>query len=449
MDITDPNSDSTAERITPENVHTAFPVTAGIVQDRSRPEEPLLPTRWTLLALYGAALGMFLVILVPQISTLAVRIAEVAPDGRNAALGVILAVSALISLVFSPVFGMLSDRTTSRWGRRKPWIIGGALVQLIGIVAIAAVGNILFIGVVWGIISLGSTAVAVGLNAFLADRVPESHRGRISAAFNIALQLAPIIGLFIAQMFLATGGTGMALVVPSAVGVALILVYAFATGGDRILTRDECAPFRLSAIPRTYYFSPRKHPDFGWTWLGRFFVFLGFSFVTAYQVYFLVDRVGLDFKNVTQFQLIGTVINTVLLVIVAPLAGSLSDRLQRRKVFVFLSTLLLAVALLVLAFTTTLPLYYVACALQGIAMGVYFAADVAMVTAVLPDRHHSAGKDMAIFAVATNLPQSLAPAIAPMLLAFGSGENYTALFMTGSVFACLGALTVAPIKTVK
>ena len=67
-------------------------------------------------------------------------------------------------------------------------------------------------------------------------------------------------------------------------------------------------------------------------------------------------------------------------------------------------------------------------------------------TDVLPDSEHAAAKDLGIFNIANALPQSVAPAIAPVLLAVG---DYTLLFAAAAVLAFVGAAFIVPIKAVR
>ena len=114
------------------------------------------------------------------------------------------------------------------------------------------------------------------------------------------------------------------------------------------------------------------------------------------------------------------------------------------------SAAIVGVALVMLALTSTLPAFYVAAVVMGLGIGAYFAVDLALITDVLPDKEHKAAKDMGIFNIANSLPQSVAPAIAPLFLAIGAGPaNYTALFIAGGVLAVLGAVLIAPIRAVK
>ena len=73
----------------------------------------------------------------------------------------------------------------------------------------------------------------------------------------------------------------------------------------------------------------------------------------------------------------------------------------------------------------------------------------ALAAAVLPEGGKEAAKDLGVLNIANALPQSIAPAIAPIFLAIGGGGNYTALFIAAAVFALFGALSIQPVKGVR
>jgi MFS family permease len=400
-------------------------------------------------AFLGAYLGAFLILIVPVASTLAIKVAEVAPDSREASLGVIAAIGAFIALLANPILGALSDRTTSRFGMRRPWILGGAIVGVAAITVLAFAPNVATVGVAWAFVQLSMNAVLSGLAAFLPDRVPEVQRGKVSALTGIAQQVAPFVGLLVANLALGFGtGTPGMFLVPSVIGLVLIVVYVLTTR-DRVLSPNLRQPFRASTLLKAFAFNPRRNPDFAWAWLGRFFITLSFAAGSTYQVYFLNDRLGVPIEQAALYQLGLILLSTVLLSLSASISGVLSDRLRRRKVFVFIASALIATSSVLTAFSFDLPIYIVSAGIAGIATGAYFAVDLALVTDVLPDKETAAAKDMGIFNIANALPQSLAPALAPLLLGIGGGGNYTAMFLGAAVVAVLGALTVIPIKKVR
>lgn len=144
-------------------------------------------------------------------------------------------------------------------------------------------------------------------------------------------------------------------------------------------------------------------------------------------------------------------VSTALTVIGSLLGGWLSDRIARRKIFVLVSALLYGLGLAVISSASQFDAFLWGIAICGLGQGVYLAVDLALVTEVLPDKSGGAAKGIGIISLASNLPQSLAPAIAPLFLAVGAvgTRNYTALFVAAAIFAVLGALAVVPIKGVK
>lgn len=416
-----------------------------------RPQRKLAPvTKRRIAAFLGAYMGVFLIILVPAVSTLAIKIGELAPHSRESTLGAIAGVGAFLALVGNPIFGALSDRTTSRLGMRRPWILGGAIAASICVTVIAFAPSVIVVAVAWPLAQLSINAALSGLAAFLPDQVPESQRGKVSGLTGIAQQLSPFLGLIIANVALGMGGgtVGMFLY-PTLIGLALVVVFAVVTR-DRVLSPNLAVPFRPSSLAKAFLFNPRRQPDFAWAWLGRLLISMAFAVNLTYQAYFLNDRLGIPLTQVVTAQLAYLLITTILLSIAATVTGALSDKLRRRKPFVLIASILIATSSALTAFSFDYPLYIAATVISGLATGTYYAVDLALVTEVLPDKETAAAKDMGIFNIADVLPQALAPALAPLLLTIGSdGHNYTALYIAAAVVSLLGGLTIMPIKGVR
>ena len=86
-------------------------------------------------------------------------------------------------------------------------------------------------------------------------------------------------------------------------------------------------------------------------------------------------------------------------------------------------------------------------AISGLGFGVYLAVDLALVVDVLPNRA-TAAKDLGVFNIAGALPFSIAPALAPAILAIGAG-SYTVLYGFAGACAIVGAAAVLPVKRVR
>src|SRR5204862_6200876 len=109
--------------------------------------------------------------------------------------------------------------------------------------------------------------------------------------------------------------------------------------------------------------------------------------------------------------------------------------------------IIMAIAMLLLAFFQVWLSVVIAAAVLGFGLGAYLAVDVAIVTLVLPSAKDRA-KDMGIINIANTLPHSIAPVIAGFVLPLTSG-NYTFLYIAAMICVLLGIITVMPIKAVR
>ena len=100
----------------------------------------------------------------------------------------------------------------------------------------------------------------------------------------------------------------------------------------------------------------------------------------------------------------------------------------------------------VFGFVPSWPLLLVTAGVLGAGLGIYLSVDVALVTLVLPSANNRA-KDMGIINIANTLPQSLAPALAALII--GTTHSYLVLFLVGAIITALGILSVLPIKAVR
>ncbi len=400
------------------------------------------------IAIYALGyVGAYIALITPVATTLALKVGELDPAGKETSLGLISAIGALVAIVSNALSGALSDRTRSGLGRRRPWILGGALG---GVVALAIVGfapTLVVATLGWILAQLTLNWVLAALQALLPDQVPLEQRARVSAVLGISQQVSPLVGIGIAfGVQAAGGGIGLMFLVPGIVGAVMLCILVALI---RDVPHEDAGPFVFREFIRAFRIEKGKRYDFGWAWFGRFFVILGFAVYTTYQVYFIGDRLGVPTDQVVLIQLYALLIFSAVLTVSAVISGRLSDRTGRRKPFVFASAAIVGVGLGMLALTYSLPFFFVSAAVMGVGIGAFFAVDLALLTDVLPDKEHTAAKDMGIFNIANSLPQSVAPAIAPLFLAIGGGGNYSALFIAGGVFAVLGAALIAPIRAVK
>jgi len=148
----------------------------------------------------------------------------VSPGERNTALGFISTAGLIIAMLVQPATGLLSDRSTSRFGRRRPFIFVGTWLDLLFLAVLALAGNFWMLLVAVLLIQFSSNISHGPLQGLIPDLVPEEYRGR-SSAVKAVFELIPIIlvGATIAQL-VGLGQLGWAVLVTGAVLLATMLL---------------------------------------------------------------------------------------------------------------------------------------------------------------------------------------------------------------------------------
>jgi MFS family permease len=402
------------------------------------------PVGWGFVTWYAAAyVAAILLLISPLLVTLALKVvALVGTDRAPANLSLVAGTGALLAMVGNPLFGQLSDRTTSRFGRRRPWLVVGLIGGSAGTLVVALAPTMALVVVGWCVAQLFFNAMLAALVALLPDQVPSAQRGVVSGVLGVCLPLASVCGTYLVKVF--TGSLVAMFMAPCVVAGAVMLLFVVRLE-DRPQPRTDREPWSGADFVRTFYVSPRVHTDFAWAFASRFLFVTAYAFLTTYQVFFLLDRAGTDKDDVPQRVFLATLVQSVLVVASSLVGGRLSDRTGRRKVFVLVAALAFATAMFVLAVVSSYNGFLVVMVISGMGLGAYVAVDLALVVDVLPDRAHAA-KDLGVANIAGALPYSIAPAIAPAILAVGS---FATLYSVAGICALLSGAAILRIRRVR
>lgn len=406
------------------------PVTgAPTIGDQTPVIEPQRKVGAGFLTLFGLLnFGLYLTVMMPALFSLPYKVQTLDPEGKTLSLGIVATIGAVVSLIAGPAAGVLSDRTHSRWGRRRPWLLAGVAVSILGSIVVAVAPSIAVVILGWVIVCLGGSGAAAAITPIVAERIPERQRGTVGAIVGIATQLAGVLGYTIGGML--TGSMVVLFLVPWGVLALLALVWSIAIKEEAV----EIPHTTLLQTFRLMVFNPRKQPDFALVWLGKLLMQLALAFLTTYQLYFLGDRLGFTPEEAGQRLALVGGIGIVVTMTFAVISGILSDKLARRKIFIMISAALAAVGLSLMAFTDGFGVFFAAVMFILGAAGMFGSVDVAMASDLVPERDQ-AGRWMTIYNLAATLPSAIAPLMGAALLAIGSttGTNYTALFLAGAV----------------
>lgn len=403
--------------------------------------------------LFIAQFVFFVALLGPAIIGIGLTIhrlfeAHALPTGmtETAAAAILGGFGAFFATVANVIFGRLSDRTTSRWGRRRAWIVAGTVIMTIGFVPMALAPNLMWATIGWSVAQLGANMTLAPFIATISDQVPHVQRGSVSAWLGIAQNLGVVGGVYVAQWFV--GNPIVMFIVPSLLAIVAMTIFAIVLPDKPLPVKPPRATFY--DWWNTFWVSPRQNPDYALAWWSRFLItFASFGF-TTFRFFYLLNHLKVPEKDVVPLIANTTLIYTFTLIIAAYLAGKLSDRLNRRKVFVWVSTLVFAVGTVGLIVINSVSQFYLLEAIMGLAYGVYIGVDLALVVDVLPNPD-DAGKDLGVFNIANALPQTFAPVIGGIIVQINdpTGNNYALWFTICGIAALIGALVILPIKKVR
>ncbi|MFE6735159.1 MFS transporter [Microbacterium sp. NPDC057650] len=428
-----------AAELAPTGLISAEPPAAGEPAASPPAQRRLLPSMLTAsLTLYATYAGLIAILLPTQIQLL------FGDAHKEANLAIVTTTSFVFTLFAQPLAGAFSDRTRSRFGRRAPWMVVGALAGGILLFGLGSLQQLVWITIFWVLIQVSLNFLQAPLTTITADRFPRAKRGGASAMLGIGMQLGGTIGVMLASALAAQFGVAYSIFGAAVIVVTLLFV---------VLNRDwsskdaAVAPFRWGAFFKGFWVNPRKHPDFGWAFAARFLLILGYFVVSTYQLYLLQQYIGLSLSEAQGAVLTLTLVAFVPTLLAIGLAGWWSDRVGRRKVFIYVASVVMVVGFVMPLMMPSMTGMIVMSILNGIGFGVYMAVDAALMTEVLPSEGTDAGKDLGILNVATNIPQALSPVIA--LLIISSLGGYAMLFVFAIVFVVLAAVATAPIKGVR
>ncbi|MGW7017954.1 MFS transporter [Streptomyces decoyicus] len=372
---------------------------------------------------------------------LALQAAELAPPGtpKESVLAWVTGMGAVVSMVSGPLFGALSDRTASRFGRRTPWIVAGVAGGAGALVLLAGADTVPVMALGWCLVQLTLNAAFAALTAAVPDRVPHRQRGAVGGWLGAAQILGVLAGTGLAT---AAGGVAAGYVACAGFAVLGTLPYVL-LHQDPVLPAGRRPALSVRALAAGFWISPRRHPDLGWAWLTRFLINLGNALALLYLLYYLRDV--LHRPDPGGGVLVLTAVNGVTLLGTVVVGGFWSDRVGRRQPFVLWSGVIMTVATGLLAGWQTWAGALCAAALLGVGFGVFTSVDFALMTDVLPAAAHR-GKDLGVINIANSLPQVAAPALAAPLVHHLGG--YRTLYGVAAAVGLVGALLVRRIRGV-
>lgn len=422
---------------------TAVTTLNGVALDE-RPTREL--PRWQLVEISLYWLGINLVIGGAEF-VLQPRIEAMVPvDSVGAANWLITLVGMVVAVLVQPTLGAISDHTISRWGRRKPYILIGAALDVVFMAGIGLSDTFISLVAFFALLQFSSNFAQGPFQGYVPDLVPAKQVSLASALMGLMIVLGRVVGAAIGTVGLITGNWVLA-----CLGMGLL---ELGTAVVTLLTVDEGSTPRPRGRSswREIVFSAwgldiLRERSFLWLLASRLFV-LGGPFVLTRLIYYYLTRShGLDTEATALWTNIALVPVSVMMMIATIPSARLSERFGR-KAMIYASCAIGSVGMLGLAFAPTLPVAVAFAAVVGIAAGSFLAVDWALMTDLIPKAE--SGRYMGISNVASGASGPIALWICGFAMDLVTRVDLAAgprvAYLTTLGLYALGALLLRPVR---
>lgn len=323
------------------------------------------------------------------------RLDDLSRDTQGTLLAIIMLAGAIAPIIIQPTVGVISDYTVTRWGRRKPYIVVGSLLDVVFLAGIAFNNDFVAMVAFYFLLQVSSNFAQGPFQGYVPDLVPARQVGTASGLMGLMLTLGTIAGVGIATLGGLLDSVALATLALGVVEVATMVVL-IATVDEGRAAPQRTRPWReiaLSAWGRDIL----QQRSVLWLLLVRL-LFLGAYNATLIAIGYFRRSHGLSDDDADATVFLATAIVGVSTAIAAVPGGRLSDRFGRRPV-IWAAALVAGVGLLGVAVAPTPELAIVSWIPFGIGMGIFLSADWALMADVIPK--HTAGRYMGILNAGT------------------------------------------------
>jgi MFS family permease len=370
----------------------------------------------------------------------------VAPGTEGTTLFGLTIGGSIVALVVQPTIGSLSDYTISRWGRRKPYILIGSILDVVFLYGIASSNGLLAIALFVILVQFSSNFAQGPFQGYVPDLVPAHQVGLASSLVGLMQIIGNVAGFAIGSIAAATHNYFAGTMALGA--LELVTMFSVILGvNDGQATKSRRGRSWLSIAREAWATDILREHSFLWLVGSRLLFLMGAAMLVILGPFYLHQTFGLDeTASGTTFLVVVGFVLVANLVAVIP-AGRLSDRIGRKRVL-YVSFTLGALGMAVVSLAPILPVAYVGVALFGVASGTFLAVDWALMSEIIPKA--SSGRYMGLSNVATASASIFALALGGTLMdaidrAAGQGAGPRAAYGLAVVFFIIGGLLLRPV----
>jgi len=384
---------------------------------------------------------------------------EIVPGGEEGTLwGRVVFIGACWAAIGPAIFGFLSDRTRTKYGRWRPYVAVGSGLTVIALIVLAQADKYWVIVVGYFVLQVADDLATGPYSQLVPGLVPKEQRGRASGIIGMVEFAAQLVAVGIALIAHILGDIQMSFLVIAGVNVTCAAITILTVREDPIVNAVERVPIWKA------FLSPWKSKDFTWAWATRFLNALGFYLVLTYLALFLastftdfsvfgfqiakVDDDTTATQAATRSVLVLALLIAVCGAIGSVIGGRAADKIGRKRV-IYLAGTTMGGLLIPFALVHSFTLTFCLAIFFGIAYGAFVSANWALVSDVLPSQDDLA-KDMGIWQSSIAMPQIVVGLLGMVVdwgnRAFEPGGGYTIIFLLASVFYFISTILVRMIR---
>ena len=353
---------------------------------------------------------------------------------------------AVLAILIQPTVGSISDYAVTRWGRRKPFIVVGSLLDVVFLVGIANSNTLLALGAFVMLLTFSTNIARGPFQGYVPDLVAEPQVGSASSLVGMMQILGNVTGLVLANLAAIAGNLQLALFAVAIVELVTMLSVVLRVGKG-MPPKDRGGRSWVAIAAETWGTDILQERSYLWLVASRLFFLTAGGILFAYVTAYLKNVFGMtqEEAGVTNLALIGAVVLGNLVAIIP--AARLSDRIGRKPV-IYAACGIGAAGAAIAALAPTVPVAIAGGTLCGAANGIFLAVDWALMTDIIP--RASAGRYMGMSNVATGSAPLFAAAIGGIVLdvvssASTDAAGARAAFLVGVVLFLVAAVLLRPV----
>jgi Na+/melibiose symporter-like transporter len=368
-------------------------------------------------------------------------------DQKNTYLGILTLCGLLLAMFVQPVAGAASDRSWFRWGRRFPYIFIGIIAATLLLPGIGLAGSFAAIFVIYCLLQVAANTAQGPYQAFIPELVPTDKHGTASGVKGLLEIVGGAALVYLAGIFYSTangtGGLWVVLVILQIVLLGTMLATVFLVREPPVNSGGRKQPI-LAAITHVFSKDVWKNSSFIWFLFSRLFVYMAFTTIQQFALYYLRDVVGVTDPAEATARF--TIVAVVCMVVVVWPAGYLSDKIGR-KLLTAISGMLGALGIAIIAMTQEYGTILWAAGIIGVAMGIFNSTNWALATDFTPKNEEA--RYLGIANMATAGGAVLARVIGPVIDFFNGRSplsGYHFMLVICIVYFVSGSLAVIGIR---